>query len=199
MSGEETPEPGPSGSRAGSAVATADAPSGRRPRPGRKTVEESRVAIHRLMRPQHANFADNVHGGVLLGLMDEAAYLCASSYAEAYCVTVRADGIEFHDPVRVGDKVSLEAAVHATGTSSMEVGIEVTAEDPQEPGTSRRTTRSFFTMVALDREGGTVAVPDLVCETAEDRRLGCEAELRRELRAEFRRRLDRGVCELEAS
>ncbi len=47
-----------------------------------KTVGESRLEINSLMRPQHANFAGNVHGGVILGMMDEAAYPCASRYAE---------------------------------------------------------------------------------------------------------------------
>ncbi|MFQ5690409.1 MAG: acyl-CoA thioesterase [Gemmatimonadota bacterium] len=159
-----------------------------------KTVQESRVQVSQLMRPQHANFAGKVHGGVLLGLMDEAAYLCASRYSEAYCVTVAVDQVEFRSPVRVGDMVTLRASVNAVGRSSMQVGISIVAEDPREPDSQRRTNRSFFTMVALDDDMSPMAVPSLTCETAEDRKWQCEATLRRELRHRFRKELERGVC-----
>lgn len=164
-----------------------------------KTVKESQVEVNQLMRPQQGNFAGNVHGGVLLGLMDEAAYLCASRYAGAYCVTVAVDHVEFHSPVRVGDRVSLRAAVNAVGRSSMQVGISVVAEDPRAAESERRTTRSFFTMVALDDEGMPIEVPRLACETEEDRKWQCEAELRTTLRKEFSQRVKAGVCEFESS
>lgn len=162
-----------------------------------KGVEESRVTMTRLMRPQHSNFADNVHGGTILSLMDEVAYMCAAKYAESYCVTAAIDRVEFASPVRVGEEVTLVAAVHAVGTSSMQVGIDVHAEDPQDPGSIRRTNRSFFTMVALDEDGSTNTVPSLVCETDEERRLRVEAELREELWEELEEQLDEGMCELE--
>jgi len=160
----------------------------------RKTVADSRIEMSRLMRPQHANYAGNVHGGVLLGLMDEVAYLCASRYSESYCVTVGVDRVEFHQPVRVGDQVTLKAAVNAVGRSSMEVGITIVAEDPRRPGTSRRTNRSFFTMVALDEDGRPRAVPSLVCEGGEDLTWQCEAELRKGLRREYDQKLQEGIC-----
>lgn len=162
-----------------------------------KRVEESRVTMTRLMRPQHSNFAQNVHGGTLLSLMDEVAYMCAAKYAESYCVTAAIDRVEFESPVRVGEEVTMEAAVHAVGRSSMQVGIDVHAEDPQKPGSVRRTNRSFFTMVALDGEGGTKTVPELVVETEEERRLKVEAELREELWEELEKQLDEGMCELD--
>lgn len=162
-----------------------------------KRVEQSRVTMTRLMRPQHSNFAQNVHGGTLLSLMDEVAYMCAAKYAESYCVTAAIDRVEFESPVKVGEEVTMEAAVHAVGRSSMQVGIDVHAEDPQKPGSARRTNRSFFTMVALDGEGGTKTVPELICETEEERRLKVEAELREELWEELEQQLDEGMCEIE--
>ncbi len=165
---------------------------------GTKTVAESAVEISQLMRPQHGNFAGNVHGGVLLGLMDEAAYLCASRFSESYCVTAAIDHVEFRQPVRVGDMVTLKASVNAVGGSSMHVGISIVAEDPQNPDSRRRTNRSFFTMVALDEDGRGVRVPRLLTETADDRKWRCEAELRQELRRRFNEELEAGVCEIEA-
>ena len=163
-----------------------------------KTVGESRLEINSLMRPQHANFAGNVHGGVILGMMDEAAYLCASRYAESYCVTAALDHVEFASAIRVGDMVTIRASVNAVGRTSMQVGLQVVAEDPQNPGTSRRTNRSFFTMVAVSEDGSRLAVPDLLCETGEDRRWQCEAELRRELRSRFNRELTEGRCRIDS-
>lgn len=163
------------------------------------TVEESRTRVTQLMRPQDGNFAGNVHGGVLLGLMDEAAYLCASDFAGAYCVTVSVDQVRFEDPVRVGERVEVEAAVHATGQSSMEVGITVRARDPQEDEEARRTNSSYFTMVALDEEGEPVPVPDLELESEEDHRRRCEAQLRRQLRQRYSRELEEGLCRLRES
>lgn len=168
--------------------------AGRRPR---KTVHDSRVEISRLMRPQDGNFAGNVHGGVLLGLMDEVAYLCASRYAEAYCVTAAVHQVDFHSPVRVGDLVTLRASVNLVGRASMEVGISIVAENPRDPTTGRRTNRCFFTMVALDEEGRPAPVPELVLETEADRTWACEAELRKELRRRYGRELERGACRFE--
>jgi len=160
----------------------------------RKTVAESQVEISKLMRPQAANFAGNVHGGTILGMMDEAAYLCASRYAESYCVTAAADHVEFQAPIRVGDMVTVRAAVNDVGRSSMEVGIQVVAEDPQNPDSTRRTNRSFFTMIALGENGDTREVPQLVCETAEDDKWRCEAQLRKDLRRRFEEELEEGRC-----
>ena len=160
-------------------------------------MADSRVEISQLMRPQHGNFAGNVHGGVLLGLMDEAAYLCASRFAGAYCVTVAVDHVEFQSPVRVGDMVTLRASVNSVGRSSMQVGISIVAQNPQQPESVRRTNRSFFHMVALDEDGAPVEVPRLVCETEEDCKWKCEADLRRELRARFNEELRAGICVTE--
>lgn len=165
----------------------------------RKTVTESRVELVHLMRPQHANFAGNVHGGSLLSLMDEVAYACATKYAEAYCVTVAVDHVEFLSPIRVGDLVRMRAAVNYAGTTSMEIGITISAEDPRRPGTARHANRCFITMVAVDDAGRPQAVPRLVCETSEDKKWCCEAQLRREFRQRFKRELEAGVCRFEMS
>jgi uncharacterized protein (TIGR00369 family) len=163
----------------------------------RKTVAASRVELVHLMRPQHANFVGNVHGGVLLSLMDEVAYVCATKYAAAYCVTVAVDHVEFLSLIRPGDIVRMEAAVNHVGTTSMDIGITITAEDPRRPDSRRHTNRCFITMVALDEAGRPRPVPQLICETAEDRKWRCEAQLRRELRQRFQREIEAGVCRFE--
>lgn len=133
-------------------------------------------------------------GNVDAGGTDKAAYLCASKFAEAYCVTAALDHVDFESPVRVGDMVTIRTAVNAVGRSSMQVGLQVISENPEEPGSSRRTNRSFFTMVAVGEDRTPLGVPRLVTETAEDRQWRCEAELRREVRSHFEEELHAGRC-----
>ena len=78
----------------------------------KKSVDESEVTITELMIPAYANFGGKVHGGILLSLMDKVAYVCASKYAQSYCVTVAVEGVEFLSPVEVGELVSLKASVN---------------------------------------------------------------------------------------
>lgn len=163
-----------------------------------KSVAESMVEISQLMRPQHANFAGNVHGGTILSLMDEVAYTCASRFAETYCVTVHVDQVEFLAPVKVGDLLRLKASVTLAGRTSMEIGISIVAEDPRRSGSERRTNRCFFTMVAMGEEGKPTPVPALRLETPDDRTWHCEAQMRQELRKRFNDDLAAGACDLES-
>src|SRR4249919_429348 len=98
-----------------------------------------------LMTPDMANFSGNVHGGTILKLLDQVAYACASRYAGRYVVTLSVDQVMFRQPVHVGDLVSFLAAVNYTGTSSMEVGIEVMAENIRTRE-ARHVNSCFFTM-----------------------------------------------------
>jgi uncharacterized protein (TIGR00369 family) len=136
-----------------------------------------------LMTPDTANFAGNVHGGTLLKLLDQAAYACASRYAGRYVVTLSVDQVTFRQPVLVGELVTLLASVNHTGTSSMEVGIKVIAEDIRTQA-SRHVNSCFFTMVAVDDERKPVAVPPLRPFTPDEKRRFAEAQLRKSLRKE---------------
>jgi acyl-CoA hydrolase len=82
-----------------------------------------------LMTPDTANFSGNVHGGTILKLLDQVAYACASRYAGRYVVTLNVDQVIFRQPIHVGELVTFLASVNHTGTSSMEIGIKVIAEE----------------------------------------------------------------------
>src|SRR5204863_4053094 len=82
-----------------------------------------------LMTPDMANFSGNVHGGTVLKLLDQVAYACASRYAGRYAVTLSVDQVMFREPIHVGELVTFLASINHTGTSSMEVGIKVVAEN----------------------------------------------------------------------
>lgn len=137
-----------------------------------------------LMTPDMANFSGNVHGGAILKLLDQVAYACASRYAGSYVVTLSVDQVTFAQPIHVGELVTFLASVNYTGRSSMEIGIKVVAEHVRQ-GSVRHTNSCFFTMVAVDEDGKSQAVPPLQPETPEARRRWQEAELRKQHRIDY--------------
>lgn len=156
------------------------------PRP----VSASRTTISELMIPSYGNFGGKIHGGILLSLMDKAAYACASRHSGTYCITVSVDGVDFLQPVDVGDLVSLKASVNYVGRTSLVVGIRSVAESVQSH-TVKHTNTSYFTMVARNDKGEAVKVPPLVLETDDDIRRFVTASERRKLHQSARERMGR--------
>lgn len=140
-----------------------------------------------LMTPDMANFAGNVHGGTVLKFLDQVAYACASRYAGRYVVTLSVDQVMFLQPIHVGELLSFLAAVNHTGSSSMEVGIKVVAENIRSQQ-KRHVNSCFFTMVAVDDERRPVPVPPLQPAPGDEARRWQEAALRKQLRRELAER-----------
>jgi acyl-CoA hydrolase len=136
------------------------------------------------MQPNDANFLGKVFGGKLLSLIDLCAYTTAVRFSGEVCVTASFDRVDFHEPIDVGEVVILDGAVVFVGRTSIDVVIEVHAENIFRQ-TRRHTNTARVTMVAI-REGRPVEVPRLVCETREDREQYLEARLRRELSSRHR-------------
>lgn len=136
-----------------------------------------------LMSPDMANFSGNVHGGAILKQLDQVAYACASRYAGRYVVTLSVDQVMFLQPIHVGELVTFLASVNHTGTSSMEVGIKVVAEDIRNQSV-RHVNSCFFTMVAVDDDRKPVTVPPLQPATYDERRRWGAAVLRKQIRKE---------------
>ena len=141
-----------------------------------------------LMTPDTANFAGNVHGGTILKLLDQVAYACASRYAGRYVVTLSVDQVMFRQPIHVGELVTFLAAVNYTGTSSMEIGIKVIAEDIRTQ-VVRHVNSCFFTMVAVDDDRKPVKIQPHEPATADELRRCEAAKVRRQLRQEIEQRL----------
>jgi acyl-CoA hydrolase len=157
-----------------------------------QTSTETDLPVHKLamtvlMTPDMANFAGNVHGGSILKLLDQVAYACAARYAGRYVVTLSVDQVVFRQPIHVGELVTFLASVNYSGTSSMEVGIKVVAEDIRTQ-LVRHVNSCFFTMVAVDDERKPVSVPKLRPTTPVEQRRFAAAQFRRQVRAETERR-----------
>ena len=142
-----------------------------------------------LMTPDMANFSGNVHGGTILKLLDQVAYACAARYAGRYVVTLSVDQVMFREAIHVGELVTFLASVNHVGTSSMEVGIKVMAEEIRTQRL-RHANSCFFTMVALDDDRKPVAVTPLVPQTADERRRFATAGLHMRGAVARRRLLD---------
>ena len=118
-----------------------------------KRIRESAVTLAQVMNPQDANPAGNVHGGVIMKLIDTAAGAAAIKHAGLNCVTASIDRLDFHNPVFIGDLVTLRASINYTGKSSMEAGVRVESQN-LFTGETRHTVSAYLTFVALDKQGG---------------------------------------------
>jgi acyl-CoA hydrolase len=160
-----------------------------------RTVDFSRTTITELMIPSFANFSGKVHGGILLGMMDKVAYVCAAKHSGAYCVTVSVDGVEFKEPVEVGELVSLSASVNYVGNSSMIIGIRVESLKPKT-GQKKHTNSCYFTMVAKNEDGSLMQVPKLIFQNNEDIRRFWDAKNLKKMRNEITVMLNTEVKEM---
>jgi len=138
-----------------------------------------------LMTPDKANFTGHVHGGELLKYLDQIAYACATRYCGHYVVTLSVDKVLFKRPIFVGNFVTFFASINYAGSTSMEVGIKVVAEDIHKK-TATHTNTCYFTMVALDDNKRPIRVPQLKLESDEDTRRYKAAKKRRESRLKDR-------------
>ncbi|HHF99097.1 MAG TPA: acyl-CoA thioesterase [Candidatus Aerophobetes bacterium] len=147
----------------------------------KKTPAESFAILSQVMMPHHANHYGNVHGGVIMKLVDEVAYVAASRHARCNVVTASIDSLDFKNPVHIGDVVTLEAKLTYVGRTSMEVEVHVETEKIKT-GETLPVATAYLTMVALDEKGCPTPVPQLVPQTDEEKRKYEEAKFRREER-----------------
>lgn len=152
----------------------------------KKPPSESRIVLNTLMMPQHANHFGNVHGGIIMKLADEAAAIAAMRHAQKPCVTVAMDSMTFRQPVHIGEIVTCTASITYTHRSSMEVSVEVNAEEPMS-GKHTHTNSAHLVFVALDADGRPSTVPEVLLQSDEERAAYAQAEKRQRLRLERRR------------
>jgi uncharacterized protein (TIGR00369 family) len=138
-----------------------------------------------MMEVTDANVTGNVHGGVIMRLVDTAAALAAIKHSGGVALTVAIDEMTFLEPVHIGEVVVLKASVNDVGRTSMECGVRVEAQDPLT-GDVRHVNSAYLAFVAVDQEGKPRPVPPLVAESEVERRRKREAKLRRERRIAHR-------------
>lgn len=146
-----------------------------------KTMGESTAVLSQVMMPKDASHYGNVHGGVIMKLIDEVAFVAASRHSRRNVVTASIDSLSFENPVHIGDVVSLRAQITYVGRTSMEIEVNVKTER-LKTGQILPVATAYLTMVALDEEGHPAEVPELIPQTEEEKRKYREAKSRREER-----------------
>ena len=150
-----------------------------------KKVEESRGVMTRLMNLPDANPVGNVHGGVIMNLIDSAAGVVAIRHCRTNVVTASIDKLDLLRPIFIGDLVTFKASMNMVGQTSMEIGVRVDAENLRT-GEVRKVAAAYLTYVALGLDGRPTKVPPLILETEDDFRRNNEARARREARLEYK-------------
>ena len=149
-----------------------------------KYADETVIHAAQIMTPDLANFVGNVHGGHVIFQVDNLAFACASRYAGTGCTSAALDRVDFFEPVHIGELLHLTARVAYAGHTTMEIDVEVEAEEIVS-GARRLTNTCHFTFVAL-RDGHAAPVPRLMPRTRADKARYLRASERRALGLRYR-------------
>ena len=133
-----------------------------------KFVKDSVVEMTELVLPNDTNQLGNLLGGRLMHWMDISAAIAAQRHSNRVCVTAFVDELYFHYPIRLGEIVRLRATVNRTFKTSLEVEVEVTAED-QLTASSRVTNEAFFTFVAVNENKQPVKIIPVKPQTKQEK------------------------------
>lgn len=119
---------------------------------------KTEMRIAEMVFPNHTNSNDQLFGGYALSLMDKLAFIVSSRYARLPMVTASSEKVDFLTPVREGDLIEFVGRVLRVGRTSVRVGIEMFSENLLS-GERKLCTTGEFVMVAVDRAGRSIAVP----------------------------------------
>ncbi|MDB5030277.1 acyl-CoA thioesterase [Mucilaginibacter sp.] len=146
-----------------------------------KSPKESFTIMNELVLPNDTNMLNNLMGGRLLHWMDIAAAISGQKHCNRIVVTASVDNVSFKHSIKLGDVVTIEAKVSRAFNTSVEVRLDVWAQNIPS-GTRVKSNEAYYTFVALDKDGYKIGVPELVPETDEDIELYNGALRRRQLR-----------------
>jgi len=146
-------------------------------------LSASHTEMTEMLLPNDTNNLGRALGGVVLHWMDICGAISAMRFANQQCVTASMDHVDFIAPIDLGEIAVIQAYVFNTGTTSVDVKVDVHSENPRT-GQRQETTTSFLTFVAIDETGKPISVPDLACETDAEEALREEAVEKRQTELE---------------
>ncbi len=131
-----------------------------------------------LVLPNDTNLLGNLLGGRLMHWIDIVGGMAASRHANSVVVTAAVDSLDFKHPVHLGEIVRLKAKLTWAGRTSMEVKVEVYAENVETKGV-KMTNQAYLVYVALDKDSHPKKVPRLIPKTEDEKDEFFEGEKRR--------------------
>lgn len=146
-----------------------------------KNPKDSFTIMNELVLPNDTNTLNNLMGGRLLHWMDIAAAISAQKHCNRIVVTASVDNVSFKQPIKLGDVITIEAKVTRSFNTSVEVRLDVWAENIPS-GSRVKSNEAYYTFVAVDQSGRTIPVPELKPETEDEIELFAGALRRRQLR-----------------
>ena len=129
-----------------------------------KTPKESSAILTEIVLPNDTNNLDNLMGGRLLYWMDITAGISAQRHCNRTSVTASVNNVSFNNPIPRGSIVTIEANISRSFTSSMEIFLDVWAEDTLS-GEKTKCNEAIYTFVAVSNLGKPVKVPEVIPET----------------------------------
>jgi len=146
-----------------------------------KTPSETVTTMTEIVLPNDTNTFNNLRGGRILHWMDVCSAISSSKHTESVVVTAAVDNVSFENPIRLGDVVTINAKVTRAFKTSLEVFLEVYADNIPN-GTKYKSNEAFYTFVGLDSNGKPKEAPELTPESKKEKKLYEGAQKRRELR-----------------
>jgi acyl-CoA hydrolase len=146
-----------------------------------KKPSDSLTEMNELVLPNDTNTLGNLMGGRLLHWMDIVSAIAAQKHSNRIVVTVSVDFVSFTESIKLGDVVTLKAKVTRAFKTSMEIWIEVYAENIPE-GNRKKCNEAFYTFVAVDGNNRPIPVNEIEPETEQEKILFDGALRRRQVR-----------------
>lgn len=140
--------------------------------------------------PNDLNAHQTAFGGMIMAHCDRLSLVVAERHSGRVCVTAAVDSLQFRAPAKGNDTLIFKASVNRSWHSSMEIGVRVIAENSYT-GEERHIVSAYSTFVALDEDGNTIEVPEVLPETEAQQRRYLESDMRRTGRLEMREQLKR--------
>lgn len=137
--------------------------------------------MNELVLPNDTNTLNNLMGGKLLHWMDISAAIAAQKHSNSIVVTASVDGVSFKESIQLGDVVTLISKVTRAFNTSMEIFIEVFAQNIPK-GEKYKCNDAYYTFVALDSRNKPISVPAIKPETVDEKKYFDGALRRRQVR-----------------
>ena len=153
-------------------------------------MKNDKVTFQFISEPTDVNYGGKVHGGEVMKWIDQAAYACATGWAQNYCVTVYVGGIRFYRPIAIGAMVRVDAKVIMTGRTSIHIAVDIFSK-ALIGDEFQKTSHCVIVFVSTDDNGKPIPVKKFIPETEEQLEMHNYAnklvELRKDIEDEMKR------------